>query len=213
VSDVEHAGWAIGGPGSHLRRRRNPLLGILAVLLIIGGSAAAVIGIVRLATEAGPSERRVVARGTVAALEGPATPAARFTTPRAETLTVWLQAGGLSNVRDTIVAGTACRITRSDGTTSELRGSRQGTAVDTDHHATIGETTSSAGANAVSCRHVPFGGWRGRGRLNRERPFVVERGSPGDGLRGLWLLLPGLAGALLGIPVTIRWRAGSVKPV
>jgi hypothetical protein len=213
VSDVEHAGWAIGGPGSRLRRRRHPLLGILAVLLILGGGAAAVVGVVRLATEAGPSEQRVIAHGTVAALNGSETPAIRFTTTRAETLTIWLQAGGLSNVRDTIVAGTTCRIARSDDTTSELRGSRQGTAVDTDHYATIGETTSSEGINAVSCRHVPFGGWRGRGHLNRERPFVVELGSPGDGLRGLWLLLPGLAAALLGIPVAIRWRAGSVKPV
>ena len=213
MSDVEHAGWAVGGPGSRLRRRRNPLLGLLAALLIAGGTAATAIGIVRLATEAGPADERVVARGTVAALSGPSTPAVRFTTADAQTVTVWLQAGGLSNVRESIVAGTACRIVRANETTSEIRGSRQGTSVETDRHATIGETTTAAGANAVSCRHVPFGRLRGRGRLEEERPFVVELGSPGDGLGGLWLLFPGLAAALLGIPVALRWRAGSLKPV
>jgi hypothetical protein len=212
VSDVEHAGWAVGGPGSQLRRRRNPLLGLLALVLIAGGTVAAIVGIVRLAGEAGPSDERVVARGTVAALGGAPAPAARFMTGQPEQLTIWLRAGGLSNVRDTVVAGTACRIVRANESAAVIRGSRQGTSVQTDDYATIGETTSTEGTNAIECAHVPFGPGGRRGALMEERPFVVELGSPGDGLRGLWLLFPGIAAALLGIPVAIRWRAGSLRP-
>jgi len=209
--DVEHAGWAVGGPGSRLRRRRNPLLGLLALLLLVGGTGAAVVGIVRVATEAGPDDERIVARGTVAALDGPATPAVTFTTAGAEKFTVWLRAGGLSNVRDTVVAGTACELVRGNESTALIRGSRQGTSVQTDRHATIGAFTSSAGRNAVTCAHVPFGRVRGRGRLREERPFVVERGTPGDGLGGLLLLFPGIIAIVLGVPAALRWRAGSLK--
>jgi hypothetical protein len=210
-ADVEHAGWAVGGPGSRLRRRRNPLLGLLAVVLLAGGVGAAAVGVYRLATEAGPAQERVVARGTVAALDGPPAPAASFEAAGAERLTVWLVAGGASNVRDTVVAGTACEIARADGSAALIRGSRQGTSVQTDGHATIGAVTSAAGVNAIACRHVPFGRRGGRWRLGRERPFIVERGTPGDGLGGMWPLFGGLAAALLAVPVGLRWRAGSLK--
>ena len=208
MSDVEHAGWAVGGPGSRLRRRRNPVLGLLAVLLLAGGAAAAFVGVVRLASEAGPDDARVLARGTVAALDAPATPPVAFTADAAGPVTVWLEAGGADNVRDTIVAGTVCDL---GGT--EIRGSRQGASVVTDGHATIGELTAVAGENAVTCRHVPFGRVRRRGRLREEHPFVVESGTPADGLGGLWLFLPGVAAFLLGIPVAVRWRAGSLQAV
>jgi hypothetical protein len=167
---------------------------------------------VRLATEAGPSEDRIVAHGTVAGLDGSATPAVTFTAAGAERFTIWLRAGGASNVRDTIVAGTACDLLRANETTALIRGSRQGTAVDTEHHATIGAFTSSAGRNSVSCRHVPFGPGGRRGRLREQRPFIVERGSPADGLTGFWLLFPGIAAIVLGIPLAARWRRGSLKP-
>ena len=42
--------------------------------------------------------------------------------------------------------------------------------------------------------------------------FVVERGSPGDGLGGLWLLFGGSAALVLGVPAGLRWRAGTLKP-
>jgi len=209
--DVEHAGWAVGGPGSRLRRRRNPLLGLLALVLLLGGTVAAVTGIVRVATDAGPADERIVARGTVAALDGPATEAVTFTAAGAETFTVWLRAGGLSNVRDTVVAGTACELVRGNETTAQIRGSRQGMSVQTDRHATIGALTSSAGRNTVTCAHVPFGRVRTRGRLREQRPFVVERGSPGDGLGGLLLLFPGILAIVLGVLAALRWRVGSLK--
>ena len=206
--DVEHAGWAVGGPGSRLRRRRNPLLGLLALVLLVGGTVAAVAG--SCVSRRRRPGRRVVARGTVAALDGPATPAVAFATPLG-TFTVWLRAGGLGNVRETVVAGTACDIVRANETTAQIRGSRQGTSVETDHHATIGQFTAPAGRNAVACAHVPFGRLRTRGRLREERPFIVERGSPGDGLGGLWLLFGGIAAIVLGVPAAARWRLGSLK--
>ena len=43
-------------------------------------------------------------------------------------------------------------------------------------------------------------------------PFVVERGSPGDGLGGLWLLLGGSVALVLGVPAAMRWRTGTLNP-
>ena len=69
-----------------------------------------------------------------------------------------------------------------------------------------------AGRNVVSCRHVPFGRVPRRGRFREEHPFVVARGSPGDGLGGLWLLLGGSVALVLGVPAAMRWRTGTLKP-
>jgi hypothetical protein len=211
MSDVEHAGWAVGGPGSRLRRRRSPLLGAFALLLLAGGTIAAALGIVRLASEAGPAQERILARGTVAALEEPPAAAAEIDNPVSEPATVWLNLGGASNVRETIVAGTECEHVRPNETRQRIRGSRQGTAIATDHYETIGKLTLGAGRNLVSCRHVPFGRVTRRGRLREEHVFVVERGSPGDGLRGLWLLFGGAAAIVLGVPAAMRWRSGTLE--
>ena len=210
MSDVEHAGWAVGGPGSRLRRRRSPLLGLVALLLLLGGLAAAALGIARLASEAGPARERVIGRGTVAALEGPPAATRTIVDPVGEPATVWLNLGGLSNVRETIVAGTECDLVRPDGSRQRIRGSRQGASIATDDFETIGEVTLGPGRNRVSCRHVPFGRATRRGRLGEEHVFVVERGSPGDGLGGLWLLLGGAAALVLGVPAAMRWRAGTL---
>jgi hypothetical protein len=65
---------------------------------------------------------------------------------------VWLNLGGASNVRETIVAGTECELARPDGSRQRIRGRRQRTSVATDHFETIGAATLEAGRNAVSCR-------------------------------------------------------------
>lgn len=210
--DIEYAGWTTDAPGSGLRRTRNPLLLVLAGVLVVTGVAASLGGIVLLVVEGGPQQEELLATGTVAALDGRSAPAATFTTEGEEELTVWLRAGGASNVRDTVVAGTACAIVRADGTTDEIRGSRQGTSVAVDRYATIGVLRSAPGLNAVTCRHVVFGHRRLRGRLREERPFVVEHGSPASGMRGMLLLFPGIGAALLGVPVAQRWRTGRLRP-
>lgn len=206
MGEVEHAGWAAGRP------RRNPLLLAPAVVLLAGGIAAATIGIVRLATEAGPSPDRIVAEGTVAALDGPAAAPATFTAGAVERFTVWLKAGGASNVRETVVAGTACDLARPDGTTTRIRGSRQGTSVATDNYETIGDLWAAAGANTLSCRHVPFGPGGRRGRLRDEDAFVVERGSPADGLGGLWPLFGGILAIVAGVAAFTKSRRPASPP-
>lgn len=132
--NVELGGSATVQPGSQLRRSRSIGLGVLVAVLLIGGIAASVIGIVQLAQNAGPAEDRIIARGTVA----PLNPGNLNISQRSETIfettdpgdvTVWLQLGGPGNVRESIVAGTACALTRGDGTTDEIRGSRQGNVV------------------------------------------------------------------------------------
>jgi hypothetical protein len=211
MSDVEHAGWAVGGPGSRLRRHHSPLLGAIALVLLVGGVVAAALGIVRLASEAGPAQERILARGTVAALDGPPAAPAAFSNRGSAPATVWLNLGGASNVRESIVAGTECELARPDGTRQRIRGSRQGTSVATDNYETIGKLALGDGRNVVTCVHVPFGRRRNRERLRQTHAFVVERGTPGDGLGGLWLLIGGSVALVLGVPAALRWRSGTLK--
>jgi hypothetical protein len=210
-ADVEHAGWAVGGPGSRLRRRRGRGRTALAAALVVAGIAAAGFGLVRLVMDAGPEDRRVLARGVVAALDGDARPAVAFRTAAAEDITFWLVAGGLSNVRDTVVAGTTCVMRRADGSTVEVLGRIQGASVATDDHATIGSATTTPGVNAVLCRHVPFGRLGRRGALRRERPFLVERGTPGDGLAGMIPLFGGIAAIVGGVLLGRFWPGGTLR--
>lgn len=210
--DIEQAGWALDDPDSTLRRHRSPLLGIVAAVLLVAGIGGIAGGIYRLATESGPAEERVLARGTVAALGGPAATAATFTSEAGGKVTLWIEAGDNDATRGTVVAGTSCEIARDDGTSELVEGRVQGASIETDRYATIGETTATAGPNVVTCRHVPFGQLRTRGLLAEEAPFLVERGTPADGLGGLWLLGGGIVVLLLGIWAAIRWRTGTLRP-
>lgn len=212
--NVEHGGWAADQPGSQLRRGRSPVLGAVALLLLVGGIAASVIGIVMIARDAGPGEERILSRGIVNPLGGEGLGGASFFEPdEAGDATIWLELGGPDNVRESIVAGTTCELTRSDGTTDTIEGRVQGTVVATDEHETIGQTTVGAGQNRIECNHVPFGPVEARGALMQSgHEFMVERGTPGDGLDGWWLVIPGVPAALLGLALTVRWRAGRVRP-
>jgi hypothetical protein len=93
----------------------------------------------------------------------------------------------------------------------EVVGRVQGTSVATDVHATIGTAKTSAGANAVLCRHVPFGRVGRRGRLREERPFLVERGTPGDGLGGIIPLFGGIAAIVAGVLAGRFWPGGTLR--
>lgn len=210
--DIEHAGWALDDPDSTLRRHRSRLLGAAVALLLIAGVAGIGLGIHRLASESGPAEERVLARGTVAALDGPAASAATFTSEATDSVTLWIEVGDNDATRDTVVAGTSCEVARDDGTSELVEGRVQGAAIETDRYATIGETTASAGPNVVTCRHVPFGRLRTRGLLAEEAPFLVERGTPADGLAGLWLLAVGVVLLAVGVWAAIRWRTGTLRP-
>ena len=100
---------------------------------------------------------------------------------------------------------------RADGSTVEVVGRVPGTSGTTDDHATIGSATTAPGANAVLCRHVPFGRIGRRGRLRQERPFVVERGTPGDGLGGMIPLFGGIAALVGGVILGRFWPGGTLR--
>jgi hypothetical protein len=207
--DVEHAGWATAGPGSRLRRRRSPLLGLLAAVLLLGGVGGAVAGIVQLALNAGPSEEEIEARGVVAGLDGPDARLARFTAPSERSYTVWLDLGDVRQVnRDQVVAATACEARGAGGSVATFRGSRQGSSVEIGSTSTVGTFSVPEGRTVVGCRQFPFGRRARRGRLREERPFLVARGKPSAGTGGFVLLFGGLAAALLAVPLGIRWYAG-----
>jgi hypothetical protein len=206
--DVEHTGWATDAPGSRLRRRRNPLLGLLAVMLLVGGVGAAVAGIVELATNPGP-EDKIEARGVVAGLEGPDARPARLTAPAARSFTVWLDLQDVRQVRrDQVIGATACAVRRADETVVRFRGSRQGTSVTVGSRSTVGTFSVPEGSAVVGCRQLPFGRRGGRWRLRDEREFVVVRGRPSEHVGGFLPLFGGLAAALLALPVGRLWYAG-----
>lgn len=209
---IEQGGWAAEGPGSPLRRGRSVALGVLAAILLLGGIAASVAGIVMIARDAGPSDERILARGTVAAIDSRERSETRFETDEPGAATVWLALGGPDNVRESIVAGTTCTLRRAGGSGDVIEGRVQGTVVATDGYETIGQTTVGAGENVIACRHVPFGPIAAQGALHQEHDFVLERGTPGDGLSGWRLVIPGIPAALLGLFLFIRWKAGTVRP-
>lgn len=210
---VEQGGWAAGSPGSSLRRGRSPLLGAIALLLLVGGAVASAVGIYLIARDAGPADDRVLARGTVTSLSSPERSTTTFEASEPGDVTVWLELGGPDNVRSSIVAGTTCELDRADGSSAEIVGRVQHTVVATDGHETIGTAAAGEGSNEIACHHVPFGTAADRAALEEQHDFVVELGTPGDGLGGWWLVIPGIAAVLLGIPLAIRWRAGNVRPV
>lgn len=208
--DVEHAGWAIAG--SPLRRRRSAALGAVAAVLLIGGLAAAILGLVRAAAETGPSADEIVASGVVAGLDGPDAEPARFLVPRETSMTVWLRLDGVRDaVREQVVGSVACEAARADGRREAFRGSRQGTSIAVERFATVGVFRASEGTTAVACRQLPFGRRARARRLGSEKAFVVVAGRPAERVGGLLWLIGGVAAALLGIPVGLRWWRGRLE--
>lgn len=205
--DIELAGEAVGRAGSTFDRRRSPLLLTLGVLLLAGGLLATGFGTYQLATEAGPSDSRTLVRGTAAALG--ASPTVE-TFDHSGKVTIWLEVDNNEEVADTEVAGTICHLSSAGEDTQTIRGNRQGSSLEIESQATVGEAIAK-GRTMVSCERFPYGPRSVQSRLEKEDPFLVEAGTPGDGLRGLWLLLPGTAAAIAAIPVLVRAKSGSLK--
>jgi hypothetical protein len=206
------ADWSVGGPGARLRRHRNPAVLVVAVSLLVAGAGLAVLGIVALSTETAPSGEEIESRGTVGALDRPAT--ARFTAPSGEPYTVWLSTGAIRRTdREDLVAATACNVTRADGSQARFRGNRQGTSVEVGDLATVGTFTAKEGVTAVACRLERFSTTGGFGRLPLGRGFLVVRGRPSERTRPFLLLFGGLAIAVLAWPVAARWHTGELRPV
>lgn len=210
--DISHEGWAVGGPGSRVRRRRNPLWGLLALVLIAGGAAASGWGIWLLATEVGIDEDEILVRGRAAALGDPPTPAVAFISAEGGRHTVYLHTGNLpENRRDTVIAGLACTVTRPDGTEDGFQGNRQGASLVAGAYASVGQFGAGAGENTVACRHVVFGARRVRDTLREERTFVVVAGGTAARSHGFWYLFGGLTVLVPGLMAGVRWQRGSLR--
>lgn len=209
--DVTPVGFAAtDGPGAPLRRRRNPLWLLLAVLLVAAGAGG--IGWFVAEQAGGPGEDDAIARGTIAPLDAVATPIVRFRHDGGD-LTVWLDADGIANstARETIVAAVNCTTRHADGRNTSFRGAVQGSSVTIGGRSTIGAFSAPAGELAIACRQERFGRRRGFDRLRQERAFFVTPGSPDVGWATWVALFAGIPLLLLAVPAYGRWRGGALR--
>lgn len=207
--DVTPVGFAAtDAPGATVRRRRNPLW-LLAAVLVGVTSLAGIAWFVAAQVGNGPDEGDTVARGRVAALDGRPTAAVRFTAAAGK-YTVWLDTSGIGNsqTRDVVVAATACAARFADGRGTRFRGAAQGSSVTIGAQSTVGVLDAPAGEVAVTCAQTRFGRRRGFGRLRTERPFRVVAGDASVGWAP-WAALFAGSFALFGVPWLVgRWHGG-----
>jgi hypothetical protein len=211
MSDVTPVGFAATeGQGAMLRRRRNPFWLVLGLVLVVG--AAGLVGgvIVRLAGAA-PGEGEELASGTIAALDGAATPAVTFTGAGGD-YTVWLDHDGIFNddVSEQVVAATNCVGQLPGGGEARFRGAIQGHSVTIGDQSTIGTFHAGPGEVTIACAQARFGNYRTHGRLREQRPFVVAPGLPPAGWGTIAAITAGILGAGAGLASLARWRGGRV---
>ena len=210
--DVTPIGFAAtDAPGALVRRRRNPVWLVLAVLLAgAGGAATAWFLVAQLGNAAGRED--AVGSGRVAALRGAPTPAVRFTGQG--DYTVWLETDGvtLSNTRELIVAATNCTAAFERGGSTRFRGARQGASVTIGDRSTVGTFSMPAGAVALTCSQQPFGRLGRQRALTAERSFFVTPGNPGIGWQPWVGLFGGIGLLILAAPAFGRYRTGYLRP-
>ena len=210
--DVTPVGFAATDAGDAIvRRRRNPVWLVLAILLAgagLGGIAWFVVGQI----ENAPDRDEAVAAGRVAGLGGADTPVASFTGEG--DYTVWLDLDGVtrSNRRETIVAATNCLAAFENGGSARFRGARQGSSVTIGDSSTVGTFDAPEGRVALICRQLPFGRRRGRRILTEERPFFVTAGKPGVGWMPWVGMFVGIGLLALALPAVGRYRTGTLRP-
>lgn len=210
--DVTPVGFAAtDAPAASVRRRRNPLWLVLAVLLA-GLGCAGIVWFVVAQIGNVPGRDDAVAAGRVAALGGADTAVARFSGQG--DYTVWLDLDGvtLSNNRELIVAATNCVATFEGGGSARFRGARQGASVTIGDRSTVGAFTAAAGEVVVGCRQLPFGRLGRRRALTAERSFFVTPGSPDVGWKPWVGLFGGIGLVILAVPTWGRHRAGYLRP-
>ncbi|HEX6388583.1 MAG TPA: hypothetical protein VFZ89_04025 [Solirubrobacteraceae bacterium] len=210
--DVTRVGFAATeGPNALVRRHRNPVWGLLCVVLVVGGLAGIVAAILDFSDA--DVEGDAIARGRVGALDGPETPAVRFTAPERRQYTLWLNTDGvsISERRENVVAATNCAVGYADGGSKRFRGAIQGSSVTLGDHSTVGTFTAPAGTVAISCRQLPFGHYRTRSWLREEHPLLVVAGAPPGDLTSWLLLFGGIGALLLAVLPGSRWLGGSLR--
>ena len=202
---------ATDAPEAIVRRRRNPVWLVLAVILAGAGLAGIMLFVVEQSENA-PGRGEAVADGRIASVSGADTPAVSFR--GSGDYTVWLETDGFltTNRRETVVAATNCLASFENGGSARFRGARQGSSVTIGDRATIGTFDAPEGDVAVSCRLLPFGRYGNRFLLRNERPFFVTPGKPGVGFT-LWAGMFGGIVLLILAPFALgRYRAGTLRP-
>jgi hypothetical protein len=202
---------ATDAPDAIVRRRRNPVWLVLAVVLL-GAGLAGIVLFVGAQVENAPGRDEAVADGRVSALGDTDTPVAPFTGKG--DYTVWIELDGVSrsNNRDNVVAATNCLAVFEDGGSARFRGARQGASVTIGNRSTIGTFDAPEGDVAVSCRQLPFGRYGNRHLLSRERSFFVTSGRPGVGF-ALWVgMFGGIVVLILAPLAWRRYRIGALRP-
>ena len=182
------------------RREVGWLLLALGVLLLAGGIAASIAGIVGAVGNRDAIEDDAVGRGTVRDLDSEVDRIA-FAVPEGDRrhFTVYLLFGGVENNsedRDLAVRDTGCEATMPDGVITRFRGARQGTSVQLGDAASVGHFSSQPGEVAVRCAYLTST------RSSRRRrpdtvPYVVTPGKP-SGLTGDVLMIIGGTFAAIG---------------
>ena len=202
---------ATDAPEAIVRRRRNPVWLVVAVLLACAGVAGIVLFVAAQLDNA-PGRDEAVASGRIAALDDEEPSPVRFDGEGA--YTVWLDTDGVvrSNRRETIVAATNCVALFENGNSARFRGGRQGSNVTIGDQSTIGTFDAPDEAIELSCRLLPFGRYGNRFLLRNERPFFVTPGRPGV-RSAIWVGMFGGAFLLILAPLAWgRYRAGMLRP-
>lgn len=167
-----------------IRKKRWPAV-ILGAIAVVAGAVAMAMGILSLIDASGDLlDERVgeagIPGGTVSfeADDGP--------------YSIILLTPGFHNsvTVERQVGAAVCEVDLSDGSTSTIRGSRQGMSVSTDDGSTIGWFTATAGPTTVTCEYT---------RSVSGRDFAVVPGKPPNMLGGFGFLFGGIVAGLAGI--------------
>lgn len=131
--------------GTPMRRRRRKVTLTLGLLLVIGGIAAIVVGVVRVIDQVRIPEDDVVGRSTTGqealSFERTALDPSRYT--------VYIVGGSASDSSND-AASVSCTIVSAGGSTT-IFGSRQTTSVNINGEASVGSFTAAEGTVSVGC--------------------------------------------------------------
>ena len=198
--DVTPVGVARDRTGKPVSRHRLGYVRILVgTVLLVGGVAGAVVGIVDSVGFRSDAFDHAVGRGVLEGV-GPTDPVI-FVTDDAtgDDFTIFLDTPDLGNSvhLEREVQSTECVVRRSDGTEKEILGRRQGTASDIGGLMSVGGFSATPGETTVTC------GWRSpvrrldRGRAD-SRVFLVSPGTPSEAGDGVILAIAGVFMAIGG---------------
>ncbi len=181
------------------RHRRGWIRIVLGTLLLVGGIAFGIQGILSSAEYRSDAFDDAVGEGRLEGV-GPTDPVT-FVVDDAtgEDFTIFLDTPDTGNSipLDREVQSTECVVRRSDGSEQEILGRIQGVASDIGGLRSVGGFSATPGETTVTC------GWRApvrrldRGRAD-SRTFLVSPGAPSLAAGGVLTILAGVAGALGG---------------